>query len=115
MTLVIEAQAPPMQVDEYGVIRVGGTRVTLDTVIHAYQRGDTVEEIVDGFPVLKLADVHAIIAYYLNDQTAVDTYLEEQERESEKIRRKIEAQPGYHAFRERILSRYKAKNKSPEE
>ena len=50
--------------DADGVIRVGKTRVTLDTVVDAYRDGATVEGIVQQYPSLEPADVHAVIGYW---------------------------------------------------
>jgi len=47
-------EAIPMAKDPHGVYRVGGTRVTLDLVVHAFNRGATAEEIVQMFPSLEL-------------------------------------------------------------
>ena len=54
----IEAQSPPLQADRNGVMRVGGTRVTLDTLVRAFDEGHTAEEFVSHFPALRLADVY---------------------------------------------------------
>jgi uncharacterized protein (DUF433 family) len=40
-----------------------GTRVTLRTVLASLAGGDSVEEILAGFPTLKPEDVHAAIAF----------------------------------------------------
>ena len=48
-----------------GVLRVGKSRVLLELVIHAYQQGETPEAIVEMYDTLDLADVFAVIAYYL--------------------------------------------------
>lgn len=105
MTLIVEAQSPPLQVDRDGVIRVGGTRVTLDTVVYAFDQGHTAEEIVSHYPALKLADVYAVISYYLNNQTAVTRYIRQQKEEAGEIWREIEAAPDYQLFRKRLLAR----------
>ena len=42
----------PLAKDAHGVYRVGGTRVTLDVVLHAFHHGATAEEIVQKFPTL---------------------------------------------------------------
>lgn len=94
MQMEIVADPVPMAMDENGMVRIGGTRVTLDTVIACYQQGDTPERIVDGFPTLKLADVHTVIAYYLRHQEEVDRYLAENEREADEQRRLYEAKFG---------------------
>lgn len=40
-----------------------GTRVTLRTVLASLAGGDSIEEILSGFPTLKPEDVHAAIAF----------------------------------------------------
>lgn len=39
MSLEIRAEPVPLKVDPYGVVRVGGTRVTLDTIVYAFRQG----------------------------------------------------------------------------
>ncbi len=80
----------PIHTDEHGTIRVGGTRVTLDTVIACYHQGDTPERIHSGFSTLKLADIYAVIGYYLSNQEEVDAYLRQQDEEAEQLRHQLE-------------------------
>lgn len=80
-------QVIPLQTDAYGVIRVGGTRVTLDSVVYAFREGASAEEIVQHYPVLKLADVYAVIGYYLQHRDQVDAYIQAGESEAEEFRR----------------------------
>ena len=105
MTMLFEAQAVPLRVDEDDIIRVGNTRATLSTVVHAFDAGDTPEEIVTDYPALRLADVYATITYYLNNREPLERYLREQERQSEEIRQKIEANTDSRQFRDRLLAR----------
>jgi uncharacterized protein (DUF433 family) len=105
MTLSFEAQVVPLQEDSEGTIRVGGTRVRLDTVIHAFNQGHTAEEIVSNYPSLSLADVYATITYYLNNQDAVNEYVRRREVEATLLREEIESEAGYKIFRERLLAR----------
>jgi uncharacterized protein (DUF433 family) len=64
----------PIEADAHGVVRVGGTRITLDTVIAAFSNGATTEEIVQQYPTLQLADVYHVIGYYLRRQSEVEEY-----------------------------------------
>jgi len=91
--------------DEHGTIRVGRTRVRLDTVVYAFNQGHTIEEIVSHFPVLNLADVYAVITYYLNKKAVVDEYIKQGEEEADELQYEFESQPGYQVFRERFLAR----------
>ena len=81
----------PLQTDESGAMRVGGTRVTLDVIIARYQQGDTPEAIHEGFSTIALSDIYAVIAYYLAHQDEIDAYLERRDAEAERIRREVEA------------------------
>jgi uncharacterized protein (DUF433 family) len=45
------------------VIRIGGTRVTLDSVVEAFESGAIAEEIVQQHQVLALADACSVIVY----------------------------------------------------
>ncbi len=64
MALLIETDPVPLATNTQGVVLVGGTRVTLDTVVLAFKDGATAEEIVQQYPSLRLADVYAVIGYY---------------------------------------------------
>jgi uncharacterized protein (DUF433 family) len=80
----------PLKMDPQGVIRVSGTRVTLDTLIGFYQQGQTPEELHEGFPTIPLADIYAVIAYYLAHQAEMDHYLKRQAEQAERIRQEWE-------------------------
>lgn len=67
----------PFRKDEHGPIRVSETRVTLDTLMARYLQGETPETIHVGFPTVALADIYAVIAYYLAHQAEVEAYLAE--------------------------------------
>jgi hypothetical protein len=112
MKLTVDVQTIPLKADKNAVMRVGETRVTLDTVVHAFDQGHSAEEIVSHYPALRLADVYAVIAYYLNNQEVVRAYLRQQEEESQKIWEQIEGKADYQAFRERLLARHQAKTSS---
>ncbi|HEX9945461.1 MAG TPA: DUF433 domain-containing protein [Thermoanaerobaculia bacterium] len=88
-----------------GVVRVGGTRVTLDSVVHAFKAGSSAEDIVRKFPTLSLADVYAVISYYLRHKAEVEAYLEEREREAQELRQQIEAKFDTRGIREMLLAR----------
>ncbi|MCK6580608.1 MAG: DUF433 domain-containing protein [Anaerolineae bacterium] len=94
----------PLKMDEHGAVRVSGTRVTLDTVIARFRQGDSPETIHEGFDVLPLNDIYAVIAYYLAHRDELDAYLQHREEEAERIRQEVEARytPEQKDFNERI-------------
>lgn len=107
-TLAIATEPLPLHTDQGGVVRIGGTRVTLDSVIYAFQEGSTAEQILEDYPSLRLADVYAVIGYYLRHREEIDAYLREQSRQAEEVRRQDEARFDRQGIRERLLARRKS-------
>jgi uncharacterized protein (DUF433 family) len=73
-----------------GTWRIAGTRVSVDSVIHAFWQGATPEEICQDYPSLSLAQIYGAIAYYLNNQDKIDIYLRRTERESDTVQQELE-------------------------
>lgn len=108
------AEPPPLYETEQGAVRVRGTRVSLDTVIYAYNSGATPEDIVRSYTTLKLRDVYAVITYYLDHQDAVDAYITRQEAEAAEIRRKFEAlYPPGQSLQAKLAARKAEKEQRP--
>ena len=105
MSLKISTDPAPLFIDEDGVVRVGGTRVRLDTVVHAFNQGASAEEILQQYPSLALADIYATISYYLQHRTSVDEYLKDRQQEHERVRQTNESRSDPAGLRERLLKR----------
>ena len=105
MVLAPTTEVIPLTLDVNGVLRVGNTRVTLETVLAAFADGATAEEIVQQYPSLHLADVYSVIGYYLRHTTEVDVYLQQRHRQQETVRQQNEARFDPHGVRERLLAR----------
>lgn len=101
---VFVAEAPPLRTDKDGVIRVGGTRVTLDTVISVYQNGANAEEIALRYDALSLPDVYAVISYYLRHRSEIEDYLRKRQEQAEQVRQ-ANADKMPQGLRERLLAR----------
>lgn len=95
----------PLFSEPNGVIRVENTRVTLETLIYRFKNGSTAEEIVFQYPVLDLADVYAVIGFYLKHQTAVENYLLSSKVAVESIQSTVQQQFPATDLRQRLLSR----------
>src|SRR5262249_9955414 len=64
------------------------------------------EGIVHNYPSLRLADVHAVLAYYLRHPDEVNAYLQRRRQEAGELRRQIEAgQQDRAALRAKLLAR----------
>lgn len=105
MSLVIEAPPVPLRTDELGVMRVGKTRVPLDTVVYAFNQGSSPEEIVMSYPSLELGDIYAVVNYYLHNRSEVDAYLGKRETAAEQIRDENEKRFPQEGIRARLLER----------
>lgn len=105
MTIAQPHVIVPLREDRDGVIRIGESRVTLETLVTAFDSGATPEGICDDFPTLALPDVYAVVTWVLRHREQVDRYLTRRRDEAAAIRRKIESTPGNQRHRERIRSR----------
>ena len=105
MVLAPTTEVIPLAVDTHGVLRVGNTRVTLDTVLAAFADGATAEEIVQQYPSLHLADVYSVIGYSLRHASEIDAYLQQRRVQREAIRQQNEARFDPHGVRDRLLAR----------
>ena len=108
-SLSLITQSVPLASDADGVIRVGPTRVTLDTVVAAFREGLTAESIVEQYPSLALADVYSVIGYYLNHQQQIDAYLRDREACAVETRKDNESRFDPAGIRNRLLNRKRPK------
>jgi uncharacterized protein (DUF433 family) len=88
-----------------GVFKVGDSRVSLDSVVYAFNEGNDAAEIQRQYDSLSLAQVHAAIAYYLHNKEKVDAYIIDHENKREKFWREHEAQFPPKITREILLAR----------
>jgi len=91
-----------------GIVRVAGTRVTLDTVVGAFLDGATPETIAQQYPSLALADVYAVISYYLRNRADVEAYLAHGQAQAGVVRAQNEARWDPRGIRARLLARQKS-------
>jgi len=91
MAISMAMERIPLVTNADGVVQIGGTRVTLDTVVAAFDEGATAEEIVHQYPALQLADVYAVITYYLRQRPEVEAYLRQRRKQADEVRKQNEA------------------------
>jgi uncharacterized protein (DUF433 family) len=91
--------------DSDGVIRVRGTRITLDTVWAAFQEGATAEEIVQQYPSLSLADAYQAIGYCLRHPAEMTAYLAKRSEAAGEVRASNESRWRPEGIRARLLER----------
>jgi uncharacterized protein (DUF433 family) len=66
--------------------RVLGSRVWLNSIVHAYWNGQTAESIAQSFPGLTLEQVHGALAFYLSHRSEIDATLESARAEYDTLR-----------------------------
>jgi uncharacterized protein (DUF433 family) len=95
----------PMVTGADGAIRVSGTRVTLDSILLAFDDGATAEEIAEQYAAVPLADIYCLIGYCLRHAGEMEEYLGRRRRESLEVRQQNEARWRPDGVRERLLAR----------
>jgi uncharacterized protein (DUF433 family) len=68
-----------VRVDEHGVMRIGNSRVMLDSIVGGFAQGHSPETLQQQFPALSLEEVYGAITYYLAHTDEVHTYLKQQD------------------------------------
>lgn len=106
MNLTIHDAPVPLRKDADGAVRVGDSRVPLAVVVLEFLKGASPEGIVHAYPTLQLADVYAVVSYYLRNREDVHGYLLACEDAAQRLRQEIEAkQPGRAELKARLLAR----------
>lgn len=110
MAVVTDNFNDVITVNDVGVWRVKGTRVSVDSVLQAFNNeGASPEEIVWQFDTLDLKKVYSFINYYLHNRERVDKYLADSENAKRKILRRIDKDFPRAGLRDKLLARRKSK------
>src|SRR3954453_18511316 len=82
-------------VDERGSgYYIAGTRISLDSIVNAFQAGESPDEILRSFPSAgPLVKIYGAITFYLENTEKVEAYLKEQDGQWEEFRRIQEKSP----------------------
>jgi uncharacterized protein (DUF433 family) len=60
---------------------IAGTRISLDSIVHAFQDGEAPDGILRSFPMAgPLVKIYGAITFYLENKEKVEEYLKEQDR-----------------------------------
>jgi uncharacterized protein (DUF433 family) len=84
-------EAEPSMAKEYveqrnGGYYVGETRISLDSVVYAFLRGESTEDIAESFPALSLEQVFGAVTFYLANRDLIDRYLQKERAEFARMR-----------------------------
>ena len=101
----IPADPLPLEKEDNGRIKVQGTRIPLEIIVHAFWAGSTPEQIVQDYSTLKLGDVYAVIGYYLRHRAEMDSYVGQRQELADVIEREVRERFPTDGLRERLLAR----------
>lgn len=101
----IEPEPVPLTRDAIGRLMVIGTRVPLDTLVAAFDRGDSPEAVQKSYPSVSLGDVYAIFTYCVRHRAEVDAYLAKRAEQRAQIRAEIGGDFPPEGFRAELLAR----------
>ena len=87
--------------ERHGGYYVAGTRISFDSIVHAFRRGESAETICQNFELLRLEEVYGAIAWYLAHKVDVDAYLIRQSERWAEEKRGAEPLPA--DLRERLM------------
>ena len=109
MNTATVTESIPVVMDHDGVMRILHSRVTLDTLVSAFQGGATAEEIAQQYPTVSLADIYSIIGYYIRRRPEIDAYLARRQQAAQQVRQQNEMRFNPAGIRARLLARRPAR------
>lgn len=65
---------------------VAGSRVSLDSIVYEYLRGESPEGIAESFPAVALEEIFGALAFYLANPGVIDDYLSRGREEYARLR-----------------------------
>ncbi len=68
-----------------GLLRIDGTRMTVNQIVMWYKQGYSPEEIADQYPHLTLSQVYTALAYYHANKEEIEESLATEEQNSDQL------------------------------
>ena len=110
MATLDTTQVAPLTFWEDGSIRIGTSRVPLDSVVREFTAGATAEQIQDDYPTLSVREIYGAISFFLDHESQMEEYLRRRDEEASQVRGASEDRPRIDALRKRIRERYPRMN-----
>ncbi|MEZ5194150.1 MAG: DUF433 domain-containing protein [Nocardioides sp.] len=82
-----------------------GTRVPLDTLVAAFERGDSPESIHESYGTVSLGDIYAVFTYCVRHREEVNAYLAERDQTRSAAQAEVEGRFPPEGLRARLLAR----------
>jgi len=100
----VDPEPIPLTRDETGRLMVIGTRVPLDTLVAAFERGDSPEAIHESYSTVPLGDIYAVFTYCVRHRDEVAAYMAERKKQRAKMRTQVEEEFPSGGLRARLLA-----------
>lgn len=104
----IDPEPVPLTRDSVGRLMVIGTRVPLDTLVAAFERGDSPEAIHESYPTVALGDIYAVFTYCVRHRDDVNAYLADRAQQRGAQRAEVETRFPPEGLRAKLLARLNA-------
>lgn len=101
----VEPEPVPLVRDEAGRFMIVGSRISLDVLVAHFTQGASPEAIHEAYPTVPLADVYAVLSYYLRHRNEVEAYLVEQQATGDELQAQIESAHPSDGLRSQLLAR----------
>lgn len=95
---------PEFLIHRDGEIRLRGHRVGLYDLVNRYREGYSAEMLALEYPTVDLALIHRVIAFYLENRTAIDAYLDQFAAELHQSERSVPNRIPLEILRERLAA-----------
>lgn len=66
---------------------VADTRVSLDSLVYAFLRGESPEGVAESFPALSLEQIFGALTFYLANRETIDQYLQDGKQQFDLLRK----------------------------
>jgi uncharacterized protein (DUF433 family) len=104
----LKAQLPEFLANYHGEIRLTGHRIGLFSVIRLYREGHSAEGLALQFPTLSMAQIHKVLAFYWENQRAVDEYVNQFDSELAELERQNPTRITKQILRDRLAKMHAA-------
>jgi uncharacterized protein (DUF433 family) len=101
----VDPEPVPLVRDVAGRLMISGTRVPLDTLVVAFERGDSPEAIHESYPTVALGDIYAVFTYCVRHRAEVNAYLAHRGRQRARTRAEVETRFPPSGLRAKLLAR----------
>src|SRR5437773_1691795 len=104
--MAVETTYPHIEIRENGMAYIAGTQIKVIEVVLDYLAwGWDADEIHKQHPQLSMAQIHGAFTYYFDHKDALDTLIEQRDREAQRLIAEIKARQGESPLSSKLKAR----------